>query len=89
MSKTKLSRRDLFTVGTGAAAAGLLGGVAGADDGEKPSTSRVMLIRDNKVVDQDGQIDSEILHRMLNDGVTKLVGEEDPAAAWRQQLLRS
>jgi hypothetical protein len=43
-----------------------------------------MLIRDNKVVDQDGQIDSEILHRMLNDGVTELMGEEDAAAAWRK-----
>jgi hypothetical protein len=84
MSKTKLSRRDLFAVGTGAAAAGLLGGAAAADDGEKPSTSRVVLIRDSEVVDQDGQTDPEILHRMLNNGLTELTGEKGAAAAWRR-----
>ena len=86
MSKTKLSRRDLFTVGSGAAAAGLLGGAAGADDGEKPSTSRVVLIRDSEIVDQEGQIDPRVLHRMLNDGVAELVGEKDAAAAWQKLL---
>ena len=84
MSKTKLSRRDFFTVGTGAAAVGLLGGTAGADDSERPSTSRVVLIRDSGVVDQDGKTDPKLLHRMLNDGVTELMGADDAASAWRK-----
>jgi hypothetical protein len=84
MGKNKLSRRDFFSVGTGAAAAGLLGGRAGADDGEKPLTSRVVLIRDSKVLDEKGKADPEVLHRMLNEGVAELVGAKDAIAAWRQ-----
>ena len=86
MGKNKLSRRDFFSVGTGAAAAGLLGGRAEADDGEAPSTSRVVLIRDRKALTGDGQVDPSVLHRMLNQGVSKLVGGEDAAAAWRKLI---
>ena len=84
MKDTKLSRRDFFAVGTAAAAAGFVVGRAGADAGDEQPTSRVVLIRDSKVVDGDGQADPEILHRMLNDGVAKLVGEKDSAAAWQK-----
>jgi len=84
MGKNKLSRRDFFSVGTGAAAAGLLGGRAGADEGAKPPTSRVVLIRDHEVLDDAGTPDPERLHRMLNEGVAELVEKKDAAAAWRQ-----
>lgn len=86
MGKNKLSRRDFFSVGTGAAAAGLLGGRAEADDGEAPSTSRVVLIRDREALTGDGQADPRVLHRMLNQGVSKLLEEEDAAAAWRKLI---
>jgi hypothetical protein len=84
MGDTKLSRRDFFAVGTGAAAAGLVGDRAGATDEGQPPTSRVVLIRDHAVVDQKGQLDAEILHRMLNQGLTELTRERDSASAWRK-----
>jgi len=84
MGNNKLSRRDFFSVGTGAAAAGLIGGRAGAAEGEKPPTSKVVLIRDREVLDEEGKADPKGLHRMLNEGVAELVGEKDAAAAWRQ-----
>jgi hypothetical protein len=84
MGNSKLSRRDFFSVGTGAAAAGLLGGRAGAEEGQKQPTSRVVLIRKSEVLDDEGKTDPKILHRMLNEGVAELLGETDAAAAWRQ-----
>ena len=84
MGKNRLSRRDFFSVGTSAAAAGLLSGRAGADDGEQPATSRVVLIRDREVLDEQGSPDPKRLHLMLNDGVAELMGAKDAAAAWRQ-----
>ncbi len=84
MGKNRLSRRDFFSVGAGAAAAGLIGDRAGADDGGKPPTSRVVLIRDREILDEEGKADPKGLHRMLNEGVAELVGEKDAAAAWRQ-----
>ena len=89
MSKTKLSRRDFFTVSTGAAAAGLLPGGVGAEDGDQHSKSRVVLIRNSKVVTGDGQADPQILHQMLNDGVADLLGEEGPSAAWKKLISPS
>jgi hypothetical protein len=84
MGKKKLSRRDFLSVGTGAAAVGLLGDRAGADESESLPTSRVVLIRDREVLDEQGKADPNGLHRMLNAGVSELVGEKDAAAAWRR-----
>ena len=84
MGNNKLNRRDFFTVGTGAAALGLFGGRTAADGDESSSTSRVVLIRDREVLDEQGKADPEGLHQMLNAGVAELVGEKDAAAAWRR-----
>lgn len=84
MARTKLSRRDFFAVGGGAAAAGLVGDRASAEDNEKKSTSRVVLIRDAGVLDGAGRLDAEILHRMLNQGLAELMGEKDSSSAWRK-----
>jgi hypothetical protein len=89
MGNDRLNRRDFLTVGTGAAAAGLLGDRAGAKEGDPPATSRVVLIRDRKVLDWDGQVDSRVLHRMLNEGVAELLGEKDSVAAWRRLITPS
>jgi hypothetical protein len=86
MKRSKLSRRDFLSVGTGAAAAGLLGGRATAADGEQAVTSRVVLIRSREILDDDGRPDPRLLHRMLNDGVASLLGEDDPAMAWRRLI---
>ena len=71
-------------LGGGAAAAGLVGDRASAEDNEKKSTSRVVLIRDAGVLDGAGRPDAEILHRMLNHGLAELMGEKDSSSAWRK-----
>jgi hypothetical protein len=86
MSKSKISRRDFFAVGTGAAAAGLLGGEVTAADDHEAASSRVVLIRHREILDADGKPDSRLLHRMLNDGVASLLREEDPAKAWQRLI---
>jgi hypothetical protein len=82
----KVNRREFLAVGTSAAVAGLAGARAGADAGSERSTSRVVLIRDEAVVDGDGQTDPLIVHRMLNHAVTELLGESDSAAAWKELI---
>jgi len=90
MSKKNLSRRDFMAVGSGVAAAGLLGldeVRAGANE-PKPK-SRVVLVRHAGVLDEEGQPDPTVLHTMLNQGVQALLEEEDAAAAWRRLISQS
>jgi len=82
-TKKKISRREFFSTGSSVAAAGLLGRAADAGDDTKP-TSRVVLIRDAKVLDSDGTPEPEVMHRMLNEGLAALLEEQNPAAAWRR-----
>ena len=85
MKDAKLNRRDFLAVGTGAAAASLVGvKEAPAQGTEQEKRSRVVLIRDQAALDQDGQPDEEILHRMLNQAVAALMGEDESAAAWKR-----
>lgn len=83
MTTSKISRREFFSAGSTAAAAGLLGRAANAEDDPKP-TSRVVLIRNAEVVASDGTFEPKTLHRMLNEGLAALLGEQNPAAAWRR-----
>ena len=48
--------------------------------------SRVILIRDQRVLDEDGQPDAAILHEMLNQGLTELLEVPTPDAAWRRLI---
>lgn len=90
MSNKSLSRRDFMAVGSGMAAAGLLG----LDDvraavGEPKPQSRVVLVRHEGVLNQEGQPDPTVLHTMLNQGVQALLGDEDASAAWRRLVSQS
>lgn len=80
-----VNRRDFFKIGTGAAAAGLFGtGAADSDEKSATPTSRVVLIREKTVVGDDGTLDGEMLHSMLNRAMTSLFELESPADAWKQ-----
>ena len=80
-----LSRRRFFKIGSGAAAAGLVGGGTAADEKAKPvEQSRVVLIREQNVVGPEGAIDGELLHDMLNRAMRELFDEKTAAAAWKQ-----
>ena len=87
MKEPKFNRRDFLTVSTGAAAASLVGVTgAGAENEEPDQRSRVVLIRSRDVLGEEGQPDSKILHRMLNQAVAALMEEEDSAQAWKRLI---
>jgi len=76
-----VSRRDLVSLGMGAAAAAMLG--HGREGSARPSgRSRVVVVRDPAAVDGDGKPDAAVLGRMLDDGMTALVGADAPSDAW-------
>ena len=49
-----------------------------------PTRSRVVLVRDEKAVTAGGKISAEVVRRMMDRGVSELVGAESPAECWRQ-----
>lgn len=85
----RVSRRTFIGTAAGAMAASLVGGsrVAGGGEGAETRSSRVVLIRRRKVLAEDGSVEPEVLHRMLNEGVEALMQTESPAAAW-EKLVR-
>jgi hypothetical protein len=48
--------------------------------------SRVVLVRDEKVIDKNGKVDPEIIARMLDDGVKALLEEKDAKTAWARLI---
>jgi hypothetical protein len=50
---------------------------------------KVVLIRDEKVLDQQGRINPEILQNMLDQGVSALVEEGNPLQAWKKLIKPS
>ena len=49
---------------------------------EVKQRSRVVLIRDERVIDSNRKVDPEIIARMLDDGVKALLEENDAKVAW-------
>jgi hypothetical protein len=46
----------------------------------------VVLVRNEKVIDQQGRINKEILQQMLDQGVSHLLQEENPTQAWKKLI---
>ncbi len=82
----KITRRDFLKGTAGLAAVTALGlpGKAGATD-----TAKVVLVRDRDVVGADGVIRSDVLQRMLDEGVSKLVEKKEPLAAWQALFTKT
>jgi hypothetical protein len=49
---------------------------------------KVILVRDEKVIDSQGHINLEIVQKMVDQGVSSLLGEEEPLQAWKK-LIRA
>lgn len=83
--KDGVTRRD-FIKGAGlagmAAAFGMPFELTFAD--ENLPMTRVVLIRDENVLDAGGNVDAEVISRMLDDAVTALLKAENPAGAWEK-----
>jgi len=76
-----VSRRDLVSLGVGAAAATMLG--ASRELSARPSgRSRVVLVRHPEAVDGDGRPVPAVFRRMLDDGMSALLDVDAPGAAW-------
>ena len=82
-----LTRRDFIR---GAAAAGAVGIAVGnplvrrafAEKTTDIIKSKVILIRDTKVIDDTGTVDEKIIARMLDEALMELTGEQFPKDAW-------
>lgn len=51
--------------------------------------SRVVLVRDSRAIDENGNIDSRIIQEMMDQGVCALLDASDPAAGWRTLVRAS
>ena len=84
-SKKVITRRDFLKTGSTVAAGSLVGlpllDRAAAGTIEK---SRVVLIRDPDVLDEQGRVNEIVLESMLDQAVTVLMEAPDPRSAWRQ-----
>jgi hypothetical protein len=82
----KTTRRELLVGGVGLVAGSVLAPAAAFGAGA--AKSRVVLVRDARVLDNDGQPRPEVVQRMVDAAVTELVGETDPVDAWGQIVTR-
>jgi hypothetical protein len=48
--------------------------------------AKIVLIRDENVIDQQGRINPEIVQKMLDQGVSSLLGEENSGQAWKKLI---
>ncbi len=79
-----VNRRDFFRIGSGAAAAGLFGAGASAKEKKSAPRSKIVLVRENSVVGEDGSLDGNMLHTMLNRAVVELFDVDSPSEAWKR-----
>ncbi len=97
----KISRRDFLAGVALAGAAGTSAGCdkkpqpesrpeerAGPQSNKIDSNvrSRVVLVRDKRVLDEAGNINPQVLVRMLDDGVQALFGDPQPEIAWARMI---
>jgi len=82
--RSGVNRREFFKIGSGAAAAGVLGRSASAGEARPAApVSRVVLVREQGVIGDDDSLDGELLHDMLNRAVATLFEEPTATAGWR------
>lgn len=85
--RRRVTRRD-FVRGTAGVAAGVsLFGVGWADQAARePRSATVVLVRDQRVLFGDHQVDVAVLNEMLGQTVTRVTGRPTPREAWRSLI---
>lgn len=77
-----VTRRDFMRASAGVAAASALG-VSWADQGGRPPRSaHVVIVRDEKVLNERHQVDEATLRRMLAEAVMRVTGAASEREAW-------
>jgi hypothetical protein len=90
MEKPKriITRRDFIRTGSYVAAGTLMGlPLLSHAGGNQTQKSRVVLIRDQKVIETGGSLHNGHLEEIFDAAVTTLLDTEDPVSAW-QQLVK-
>lgn len=79
-----ISRRDFLRTGARIAVGGVAGlSLAGSAHGETAGKSRVVLVRDQGVLDGEGRIRPDALGKMLDGAVAALRNERNSSSAWK------
>jgi hypothetical protein len=86
MKKTRVITRRDFLRGTVYTALATSLGSSLQSEARAQERVKVVLIRNEKVTDQQGRINQEILQQMLDQGVRQLLGEENPIQAWKRLI---
>ena len=77
-----ITRRDFLRGTAGAALATALGGPGLASEAKAEKTARVVLIREARVLNDKGEVQSEILQTMIDQAVKTLLEEGNNTQAW-------
>ncbi len=87
MKPKGITRRDFLKGSTSAALAGAFYlSLPGKLSARSENKTRVVLIRDRDVLDKLNKPDDAVLSRMLDEAVITLLGEKDPATAWKRLI---
>ena len=89
MKKNKIITRRDFLRGTVYGALATSAGLPIGKELKAEEKVKVVLIRDENVIDQQGRINQKVLQQMLDQGVRQLLGEEDPLQAWKKLIKPS
>jgi hypothetical protein len=82
--KRVITRRDFIRAGSYAAMGSLMGlSLIGNSPVRKNGKSRVVLIRDERILHSHGSRKANILEEMLDQSITALTGQGDPVSAWK------
>ncbi len=80
-----ITRRD-FLRGTAYTAFAATLGPSFGGEVEAEEKVKVVLIRDENVIDQQGNINQKTIQKMLDQGICELLGEENPIQAWKKLI---
>lgn len=86
MKKNRVITRRDFLRGTVYTALAASTGLPVTKKVQADEKVKVVLIRDEKVIDPQGRINHKVLQQMLDQGVSRLLGEEDPLQAWKKLI---
>ncbi len=86
MKKNRVITRRDFLRGTVYTALATSAGLPIGKQVKAEEKVRVVLIRDEKVIDQQGRINKKIVQQMLDQGVSHLLQEENPTQAWKKLI---
>jgi len=80
-----ITRRDFLRGTAYAAFTAALGAVPGGE-AKAEAKVKVVLVRDENVIDAQGNINPKIVQKMLDEGVCELLAEENPIQAWKKLI---